>query len=120
MSLARLRRVDDAEAAAYLRTLPGVGAKTVACVLAFSLGRPRMPVDTHVHRVAGRLGLIGATAVPEHAQEELEALIPPDDRLEAHVTFIAHGRSVCRAQRPLCATCLLYDLCPAGPRYLRA
>jgi len=119
LSLARLRRAGDDEAAAYLRTLPGIGPKTVACVLAFSLGRPRMPVDTHVHRVAGRLGLVGERSSPESAQSELEGLIRPDDRLEAHVTLIAHGRAVCRAQRPLCDHCALYDLCPSGPRFLR-
>jgi endonuclease III len=119
LSLARLKRMPDHEAAAYLRTLPGIGPKTVACVLAFSLGRPRMPVDTHVHRVAGRLGLVGARSSPERAQEELETVIPAEDRLDSHVTLIAHGRAVCRASRPDCERCVLYDLCPSGPAFLR-
>lgn len=118
LSLARLRRLPDDEARAYLRTLPGIGPKTVACVLAFSLGRPALPVDTHVHRVATRLGLVDARATPERAQGILEALIPPPQRVDAHLDFIAHGRTTCRAQSPACEACVLLDLCPSGSFFL--
>jgi endonuclease-3 len=99
--------------------LPGIGPKTAACVLAFSLGRPALPVDTHVHRVSQRLGLTSG-GNPERAQSTLEALVPPDHQVETHLNLIAHGRTTCRAQRPLCDQCVLFDLCPSGPRFLRA
>jgi endonuclease-3 len=103
-----------AEAAARLEQLPGVGPKTASCVLLFSLGVPVMPVDTHVHRIAGRLGLIprGMAAGPAHAF--LTALVPDERMLEAHLLLIAHGRQTCRAQRPRCGECVLLDRCPYG------
>ena len=107
-----LRRASDEEAKAFLGSLPGVGPKTVACVLAFSLGRPALPVDTHVHRVARRLGLIGPRVGAGPAHGALEALVRPPDRLPIHVALIRHGRTVCRAQRPRCEECVLSDLCP--------
>lgn len=99
-----------------LTRLPGVGPKTASCVLLFSLGVPVMPVDTHVHRVAGRLGLIpaGMPAGPAHAA--LTALVPAARMLEAHLLLIAHGRATCRARRPRCGECVLLDLCPTGRR----
>ncbi len=104
------------EAMARLEALPGVGPKTASCVLLFSLDVPVMPVDTHVHRVAGRLGLIppGMAAGPAHAV--LTALVPADRMLEAHLLLIAHGRATCRSQRPRCGECVLLDLCPYGGR----
>ena len=102
----------------YLMSLPGVGPKTAACVLAFSLGRKVIPVDTHVHRVATRLGLlpIGTPAVRAH--HVLEALIPPRLRLPLHVGLIRHGRTVCSAGRPFCEDCALQHICPSAPYYL--
>jgi len=110
----------DEDVAAYLATLPGVGPKTVACVLAFSLGRPALPVDTHVHRTAGRLGLIppGLPAGPAHAA--IQAVVPPRDRLAVHVGLIRLGRDVCRAGRPRCEDCALVDVCPTAPSVLAA
>lgn len=118
-SLARLHRMDDQEVREYLRSLPGIGPKTVACVLAFSLGRPALPVDTHVHRVTQRLGLTSGGS-PERAQATLEALVPQERQVETHLNLIAHGRTTCRAHRPACDRCVLLDLCPSGPRFLRA
>jgi endonuclease-3 len=118
LSLGRLRRLPDVEVRDYLRSLPGIGPKTVACVMAFALGRPALPVDTHVHRVATRLGLVDARATPERAQGRLEELIPPPQRVDAHLDLIAHGRTTCRAQSPACEACVLLDLCPSGPRFL--
>ena len=102
------------EAKKWLLELPGVGPKTVGCVLLFSLGMPAMIVDTHVHRVAKRLNLIGAKVSADDAHDILEAKVPPDDVLGAHIYIIAHGRQVCKAQRPLCDTCVLEDQCPSS------
>jgi endonuclease-3 len=101
------------EAKRWLTDLHGVGPKTAACVLLFSLGRPALPVDTHVHRVARRLGLIrpAVGAAPAHAI--LEDMLGADrERVYAfHVTMIAHGRAVCTARRPFCERCVLTECC---------
>src|SRR6266850_6410544 len=95
-----------------LVSLPGVGPKTAACVLLFSLGRPYFPVDTHVHRVARRLGLVDARADAVDTQEQLQAAVPPDEMYALHMYLIRHGREVCIARRPLCSRCPLSDMCP--------
>jgi len=114
--LAVLDELPDDEALAYLERLPGVGPKTAACVLLFSLGRPVMPVDTHVHRVAGRLGLIDPGVTAEAAHALLTALAGPDpaDVYAAHVGLVRHGRRVCHARRPACGRCPLVGLCPSA------
>jgi endonuclease-3 len=99
------------EAKALLRSLPGVGPKTAACVLLFACRRPALPVDTHVYRVAQRVGLIDGTTNPDVAHEVLEALLDPQDVYSFHVNMILHGRSVCRARSPRCATCPIADIC---------
>ncbi len=101
---------------ARLEALPGVGPKTASCVLLFSLGVPVMPVDTHVHRVAGRLGLIPPGMSADAAHAHLTALVPDSRMLEAHLLLIAHGRATCRSQRPRCGECVLLELCPYGGR----
>jgi endonuclease-3 len=111
INLDRLHDLDDVAVAAYLESLPGVGPKTAACVLTFALGRAAFPVDTHVHRVAKRLGWIPATATAEKAHRLLGPRVPPDIRYDLHVALITHGRKVCRAQRPRCDSCVLRDLC---------
>ncbi len=92
--------------------LKGVGPKTAACVLLFSLGRPYFPVDTHVHRVARRLGLVPEDADPVKAQELMQGVVPPADVCDLHMLLIRHGREVCIARRPLCSGCPLSDVCP--------
>ncbi len=72
-----------------------------------------MPVDTHIHRVTRRLGLIGPRVSAEQAHDALEALLAPDDVFRFHMAVIAHGRTVCRAQRPQCAGCALREACPS-------
>jgi endonuclease III len=114
LDLERLACVSDAEIDAYLRSLPGVGPKTAACVLAFSLGRPAFPVDTHVHRVVARLGWIEPRWTAEQTYAELEPRIPPELRLQLHLALITHGRTVCVAGRPRCERCVLRDLCAYG------
>ncbi len=101
----------------WLRVLPGVGPKTAAVVLAFSLGMPALPVDTHVHRVSKRLGLISEKTGADEAHGVLEALVPAADRYQFHVLLITHGRRTCKAQRPLCPDCPLSDICPAGSQF---
>ena len=99
------------EARDWLTQLPGVGTKTANCVFLFSLGRPALPVDTHVYRVAMRLGLIDAKTTVEKAHRLLENLVPPDKVYTFHVLMIEHGRKVCKAQRPRCPMCALRRHC---------
>jgi endonuclease-3 len=108
------------EARAYLCALPGVGRKTAACVLLFSFGRPDVPVDTHVYRVGGRLGLWPAKAPLVKAHDELARLVGDDGEFayEAHVLLIRHGRRTCVARAPRCAECPLRRICPEGRRRL--
>jgi len=95
-----------------LVALPVVGPKTAACVLLFSLDRPYFPVDTHVHRVAIRLGLVKPKATAIQTQQELQAVLAPGEMYEAHMNLIRHGRHVCVALRPICSECVLNDICP--------
>jgi endonuclease-3 len=99
------------EAKAWLTSMNGVGPKTAAIVLLFSLGRPAFPVDTHVHRVTKRLGLIGPRVSREKAHEELEHLVPEKDYYSFHLNLIRHGRAVCTSRNPRCTECPLRDLC---------
>lgn len=118
--LSRLRRLPDEDVVRYLTSLPGVGPKTAAVVMAFALGRPAIPVDTHVHRVATRLGLVEPRTSAEKAHRVLEALVPPDLRIPLHVGLIRLGRETCKAGRPRCEDCPLVDLCPTAPSILAA
>ena len=99
-------------ARAFLAAFPGVGPKTSACVLLFACGHPAFPVDTHVHRVTTRLGLLpkGCTAVRAHTV--LESLIPPGHVYRTHINLIQHGRATCKARQPDCQHCCLRTLCP--------
>ena len=114
LDLCFLNELGLADAKTWLRELPGVGPKTAGCVLLFSLGRPAMPVDTHVYRVARRLGLIDARASVEKAHEILESLVTPKNVYEFHMLMVEHGRRTCRAQRPRCTVCVLRDICPSA------
>jgi endonuclease III len=107
------------EARDYLCELPGVGRKTAACVLLFSFGRPEVPVDTHVYRVASRLALIRQGASFDEAHDEMLRLVDPGDAYETHVLLIRHGRRTCIAREPRCADCPLRRMCPEGRRRLR-
>lgn len=101
------------EAAAWLGCLAGVGPKTVACVLLFSCRLPILPVDTHVHRVSGRLGLITTKVTAEDAHPLLQALLPPDARTiyDFHKALLRHGQRICVYARPQCGRCAVRDLC---------
>jgi endonuclease III len=106
----------------YLVALPGVGRKTAACVLLFAFGRPDVPVDTHVYRVGGRLGLWPQKASFEAAHDELARLCGDDGEVayETHVLLIRHGRRICIARAPHCPECPLRRMCPEGRRRLAA
>ena len=106
---------DRDSALEYLTALPGVGRKTAACVMIFALGRPEIPVDTHVYRVGGRLGLFPARASFEAAHDEMLRITDPDDAYELHMNLIRHGREICRP-RPRCGDCALLRMCPYGRR----
>ncbi len=101
-------KLEDAEE--YLVSLDGVGPKTAACVLIFSFNFPIIPVDTHVHRVSNRLGLI-TTKTREKTQELMKDIIPSKDVYSFHLNIIEHGRNVCKASKPLCSQCFLANLC---------
>ena len=114
LDLEWLASVPLAEAMEWLVALPGVGPKTASCVLLFSLDVPVMPVDTHIHRIAGRVGLIPPGTSADAAHAILTEMIPPARMLEAHLLLITHGRTTCTARRPRCEECVLLDLCDYG------
>jgi len=107
-----LRRIRHDRLYELLVALPGVGPKTAACVLLFSLDRPYFPVDTHVHRVAIRLGLVPPKATAVQTQAQLQAALAAAEMYVVHMNLIRHGRHVCVALRPICSQCVLNDICP--------
>lgn len=94
-----------------LETLPGVGAKTAAVVVANIFGQPALAVDTHVSRISRRLGLTKETN-PDKIEADLTRLFPKNRLLEAHHAFIWHGRRICNARKPLCSECPVQERCP--------
>lgn len=113
-TLEPLRELGDQEALDYLTSLPGVGTKTAKCVLMYSLDRDVLPVDIHVLRVAKRLGLVPADASWDRTDRLLEASVPAELKYDVHVSFVIHGRDVCRSRDPDCDACVLADLCPSA------
>jgi endonuclease-3 len=103
------------EANAWLQHLPGVGPKSAACVLLFACHRPVLPVDTHVHRVSGRLGLIGPKVTADAAHPLIQSLLPDPlnapDVLAFHRDMLLHGQRVCVWRDPHCEVCVLRDWC---------
>ena len=109
-----LHEMGNKEALAFLVGLPGVGPKTARCIMAYSLGRQSFAVDTHVHRVLERLGVIEELkGKPQH--DEIESLIPSRIRKRFHINLVHHGRKVCRS-RPKCGDCVLVSFCAMGQR----
>lgn len=106
-----LARRSTEDAWHYLRTFPGVGPKTAACVLMFHLDRPAFPVDTHVLRTSRRLGVIGSNVGADAAHALFARVLPATWVYPLHVNLIRHGRQICHAQRPQCAHCPLYGEC---------
>ena len=114
VSLQFIERMPEDEAYRLLLSFDGVGPKTAACVLLFAFGKTLFPVDTHIVRIAIRLGILPPGAGAERAQELMTPWIPPADRYAMHILLIAHGRQTCRAQGPRCDFCPLLPMCPHG------
>jgi endonuclease III len=102
----------------FLTALPGVGRKTAACVLLFTFGLREVPVDTHVSRVGGRLGILPSKGPFEKLHDEMLRISPPGAELELHVNLLRHGRRTCHAQRPACPRCELRRMCPSAELFL--
>lgn len=96
-----------------LLTLPGVGPKTANCVLVFGYDLPGMPVDTHVHRIANRLGVV-RTRTPEQTEERLRELLPQAYWNPVNPLLVQHGQNLCRPRGPRCPECPILDLCATG------
>jgi endonuclease III len=114
VSLPDLRRMHRERALGFLTNLPGVGRKTAACVLLFGSHVPALPVDTHVHRVALRLGVVPRRSSADKAADVLETALAPRDYYAFHVNVIRLGREICKAPRPRCTACPLREQCPSG------
>lgn len=116
-SLEFIKRMENSAATRYLLGLPGVGEHTAALVLMFALGRPGvMPVDTHVHRVARRLGWAPSDATPGAVQRAIEAAAPGVDLMDLHVNLVRLGEAQCHAGSPDCPDCPVNDLCATARR----
>ncbi len=116
LDLSFLAELPLEEARNWLTKFKGVGPKTAAIVLCFSLGRPAFPVDTHVYRVTGRIGLRPEKMTVEQAHPCLESLFPPETYYAAHLNIIRLGREVCTARKPHCPVCPVYELCDYEPK----
>src|SRR5262245_10153349 len=114
LDLSFLAELPIAEARAWLTKFNGVGPKTAAIVLCFSLNRPAFPVDTHVYRVPGRIGLRPERRTVEQAHPHLESLFLPETYYAAHLNLIRLGREICQARRPRCEIGPIRDLCDYG------
>jgi endonuclease-3 len=115
LSLDFLEDLSVEGAKTWLTSINGIGPKTAAIILLFAFNKPAFPVDTHVHRVTQRLGLITDHTNADRAHDELEAIIPPAEYYAAHLNIIQHGRDTCKARSPLCNRCPLTQDC----RYYR-
>jgi len=111
LDIAFLEDMPVEEARQWLTKHKGVGPKTAGIVLLFSLGKPAFPVDTHIHRVTGRLGLRPENMNAEKAHDHLAELLPSDTYYSAHLNIIRLGREICQARKPKCPDCPLKDLC---------
>jgi endonuclease-3 len=116
LDLSFLNDIPLEEARDWLTRFKGVGPKTAAIVLCFSLNRPAFPVDTHVYRVTGRIGLRPEKISVEQAHPYLEEVFPPETYYAAHLNIIRLGREVCNARKPNCPECPVYDLCDYEPK----
>ena len=111
LDLSFLEELPLEEARRWLTKFKGVGPKTAAIVLCFSLNRPAFPVDTHIYRVTGRIGLRPEKMTVEQTHPYMESLLPPETYYAAHLNFIRLGREVCHARKPDCPGCPVRKLC---------
>ena len=109
-----LKKMPVEEARAWLTRFKGVGPKTAAIVLLFSLGMPSFPVDTHIYRVTGRVGLRPEKISVEKTHPYLEDLFPPESYYAVHLNIIRLGREICKARKTNCAQCPLLAICDYG------
>ena len=114
LDLSFLEKLTVDEARAWLTGFNGVGPKTAAIVLCFSLNKPAFPVDTHIYRVTGRIGLRPEKMTVEQAHPYLESLFPPETYYAAHLNIIRLGREICQARRPRCEVCPIIKFCDYG------
>ena len=112
LDLSLLAEMPVDQARDWLLRFKGVGPKTAAIVLLFSLDKPAFPVDTHIYRVSGRLGLRPEKMSADKAHDHLEELFPPESYYDVHLNIIRLGREICHARNPACEDCMLNDLCP--------
>lgn len=116
LSLDHLAAMSDAEAEQALLAFDGVGPKTARCVLLFAMGRDVFPIDTHIHRILSRLGIIPAKLGGAKIHGWMDPIVPAKRSLILHLNLIRHGRAVCHARAPRCGECVLLPLCEHGQR----
>ena len=114
LDLSFLKKMSVEDARNWLTKFNGVGPKTAAIVLCFSLDMPAFPVDTHVYRVTGRIGLRPEKMTVEQAHPHLESLFPPETYYAAHLNIIRIGREICTARKAMCEKCPIKKLCDYG------
>lgn len=105
-----LKKLDDEEVYKELLLYEGIGVKTISCVLIFALGRDAFPVDTHVHRVLNRTGIVRTNSAVK-TFEEVKDKIPEGKKYQLHSALIKFGRNICRSKNPLCGNCFIYKEC---------
>ncbi|MDG1990372.1 MAG: endonuclease III [Dehalococcoidia bacterium] len=110
-NLSFLKKMKTSDALDWLINLPGVGSKTASCVLLFAYGIPFIPVDTHVERIAKRIGLVENKLNYTEVQNELESMMKKQEYGLFHLSFIEHGRKICNAKKPICSKCSINKLC---------
>jgi endonuclease-3 len=120
LDLAFLKDMPLEDARQWLTKFNGVGPKTAAIVLLFSLGRPAFPVDTHIYRVTGRVGLRPEKMTVEQAHIHLEKVFPPDTYYASHLNIIRLGREICSVRKPACLRCPLREICNYAKAMIKA
>lgn len=105
-----MHKYSDEEVYEEFLSHKGFGVKTISCVLIFALGRDAFPVDTHVHRILNRLGIVKTSSAVK-TFENTKKIIPKGKKYELHSNLIKFGRNICKAKNPLCSVCFLYDIC---------
>ena len=119
LNMNHLKKLSDEEVYNTLLKYKGIGVKTVSCVLVFAMNRKVFPVDTHIHRVLNRIGIV-KTKSPEETFEMAKRIIPDDEKIVLHKAIIKFGRNICKAVKPMCYDCFLYDECLFKDKYQKA